>query len=1172
MISPWIQTFVLPFSLKGAVREFHVSRYARERYALNESLFSIHGQLLLADFKTAQELSVKFNEGKPQDLNVKASDLHAAGLLDEILHLLIANYRKNINTNIIKEALQTLNERFSDEPLEQTFKTFAYLFPATAVFKNEQSLDDYLNAEIDGVPNREVVLEELLMLWISNANPALKPFNELLDDSSLKTTAYESTIKVLKDFFAEQAPLREGQGSLFDMLRAPALASPDSLEGQLRFIQDAWLPILGEEFERLFERLLITLDIYKEEQKMGFSAGGGPPPTHVLDFVTMGSEPFTKRERVEYERFSPDKAWMPRVVMLAKSSYVWLDQLSKSYKQDITRLDQIPDSELDELARRGFTGLWLIGLWERSEASKRIKHLRGQPDAVASAYALYDYQIAHDLGGDAAYEDLRERAWQRGIRLASDMVPNHVGIDARWVVEHPDWFLQVEHPPYPSYSFNGPDLSQDERVGIFLEDHYFDNSDAAVVFKRLDRWSGESCYIYHGNDGTTMPWNDTAQIDYLNAEAREAIIQTILHVARKFPIIRFDAAMTLAKQHIQRLWFPEPGHGGAIPSRSQYGSMRHEDFEAAIPNEFWREVVDRVAEELPDTLLLAEAFWMMEGYFVRTLGMHRVYNSAFMNMLMQEENAKYRQSIKNTLEFDPEIMKRFVNFMNNPDEESAIEQFGNGDKYFGVCLLMSTMPGLPMFGHGQIEGFHEKYGMEYRRAKWEEHPDSSLINRHYHDIFPLLHRRAEFAEVDNFLLYDFYTPEGSINEDVFVYSNNYNGKASLILYNNKFQTAKGWVKRSASYKDKQDNQLKQRDLAEGLALESSDKHFVILSEQTTGLEFLKRSKQLADQGFYEELEAFKYCVYLDIQEVLDIDGKLELLFDKLQGRGVKSVSEELKDLDYSDVFAALTKLITESETSLSDLEGAAKALGLNLLFDGSSAFKRHIKALEKLAAPEAIEASLEADEAALRDYLQIGFDLKPLFTLWALSNSFKNTSQASEALRLARYISKNYGQEQADLFQLLLLSSEKQDNAASLKDLIAALLTQQASQAFLKVNKHEGVSWFNKERYRLLSTSFASTQWLAKEAKGNLETSLKTAYKLELASEYKLAALLAKVPAPKSKSKLRPKKATGASKAKKTTKSQSKTATKTSLKEAKTTTQTKTKKKVASKKAKKGDA
>ena len=63
-----------------------------------------------------------------------------------------------------------------------------------------------------------------------------------------------------------------------------------------------------------------------------------------------------------------------------------------------------------------------------------------------------------------------------------------------------------------------------------------------------------------------------------------------------------------------------------------------------MPAEFWREVVDRVAAEVPDTLLLAEAFWLLEGYFVRTLGMHRVYNSAFMHMLRDEHNAEYQRS------------------------------------------------------------------------------------------------------------------------------------------------------------------------------------------------------------------------------------------------------------------------------------------------------------------------------------------------------------------------------------------------------------------------------------------------------------------------------------------------------------------------------------------------
>ena len=92
-------------------------------------------------------------------------------------------------------------------------------------------------------------------------------------------------------------------------------------------------------------------------------------------------------------------------------------------------LNEIPDEELDILAQRGFTGLWLIGLWERSRASQRIKQRMGDHDAVASAYSLYSYDIAEDLGGWAALENLRWRAWQRGIRLSADMVPNHMGID-----------------------------------------------------------------------------------------------------------------------------------------------------------------------------------------------------------------------------------------------------------------------------------------------------------------------------------------------------------------------------------------------------------------------------------------------------------------------------------------------------------------------------------------------------------------------------------------------------------------------------------------------------------------------------------------------------------------------------------------------------------------------
>ena len=197
---------------------------------------------------------------------------------------------------------------------------------------------------------------------------------------------------------------------------------------QLEYIRQHWGKLLG----KYLYRLLGSLDFLKEEQHAVF---GGPGPTMVPDYRSEGSG------LSEVERFSPDSDWMPRVVMIAKNSFVWLNQLSRQYQRPIERLDQIPDETLDRLAAWGFTGLWLIGLWERSDASREIKQRCGNPDAVSSAYSLARYQIAERLGGEEAYRDLSYRAGQRGIRLASDMVPNHMGIDSDWVYEHPDWFI-----------------------------------------------------------------------------------------------------------------------------------------------------------------------------------------------------------------------------------------------------------------------------------------------------------------------------------------------------------------------------------------------------------------------------------------------------------------------------------------------------------------------------------------------------------------------------------------------------------------------------------------------------------------------------------------------------------------------------------------------------------
>jgi hypothetical protein len=66
-------------------------------------------------------------------------------------------------------------------------------------------------------------------------------------------------------------------------------------------------------------------------------------------------------------------------------------------------------------------------------------------------------------------------------------------------------------------------------------------------------------------------------------------------------------------------------------------------------------------------------------------------------------------------------LKRYVNFMSNPDERTAIDQFGWGDKYFGVCTLLATLPGLPMFGMGRSRASPSAMGWSSSSAKMDEH-------------------------------------------------------------------------------------------------------------------------------------------------------------------------------------------------------------------------------------------------------------------------------------------------------------------------------------------------------------------------------------------------------------------------------------------------------------------
>ena len=163
----------------------------------------------------------------------------------------------------------------------------------------------------------------------------------------------------------------------------------------------------------------------------------------------------------------------PNLILLAKNCYVWLYQLSQKYKRPVNTLGEIPSEELDEIRRRGITGLWLIGIWERSAASRSIKRICGNPEQK---------HLPTHSGNTGFQKTSEERTPLRNSgtgasrRVSASPVIWFPTLQD-WtpgMKEHPEYFLQCSEPPYPGYTFNGPDLSDSSEISLFLEDGYYD--------------------------------------------------------------------------------------------------------------------------------------------------------------------------------------------------------------------------------------------------------------------------------------------------------------------------------------------------------------------------------------------------------------------------------------------------------------------------------------------------------------------------------------------------------------------------------------------------------------------------------------------------------------------------------------------------------------------------
>ena len=111
-------------------------------------------------------------------------------------------------------------------------------------------------------------------------------------------------------------------------------------------------------------------------------------------------------------------------------------------------------------------------------------------------------------------------------------------------------------------------------------------------------------------------------------------------------------------------------------------------------------------------------------------------------------------------------------------------------------------------------------------------------------------------------------------------------------------------------KDGDRKRLEQTTLMEALALHASDGIFIVFHDRKTNLEYIRRSKELAEKGLYTELGAFQYHILLDWREVVDSEKRLYAnLCEELNGQGVPNIDEAALELYLKPVLEPFRQLI-----------------------------------------------------------------------------------------------------------------------------------------------------------------------------------------------------------------------------------------------------------------------
>jgi glycosidase len=368
---------------------------------------------------------------------------------------------------------------------------------------------------------------------------------------------------------------------------------------------------------------------------------------------------------------------------------VWLRKLSKVYQKEIS-LENIPAHEWLKIKNYGFDYIWLMGVWKiglnsivapqaheplAEEFARNLPDWKNQ-DVIGSPYAIKDYSINLELGGEGTLEFAKKVINHYGLGVILDFVPNHTASDHHWVFDHPQFYIQA--------------------VGDESEE------ELKMFFKIKDK------YIAHGKDPNFPPWLDTAQLNYFDTDSRQAIKNTIYDISKVCDGIRCDVAMMILNDIYNKTWTKQKNNSNNP--------------------EFWLEAIKTVKTDFHDFIFISESYWDT-GEYLQELGFDFTYDKDLYDLILEKSPQDVNNYIKNQKSPD-----RWFRYIENHDEERAVSHFGL-EKSQAAAVLTSTLPGASMIHQGQMVGKTRRIPVQLRRGFDE--PNNLALEEFYKKLLTL---------------------------------------------------------------------------------------------------------------------------------------------------------------------------------------------------------------------------------------------------------------------------------------------------------------------------------------------------------------------------------------------------------------------------------------------------